>query len=108
MIVVPVFKNGVRSQIANYRPSSLISRFPKIFEILIYQRTIQHIQCHNILVCEQSVFRKGLSLDSATYKLIQTIFDAWNNRKCIAGVFSSLTKAFDYVNHELLFKKLEF
>ena len=31
-----------------------------------------------------------------------------NNGKCIAGVFWNLTKAFDYINHELLFKKLGF
>jgi len=108
VIVVPVFKNGVRSQIATYRPISLIAGFPKIFEILIYRQIIQHIQCHNILVCEQFVFRKGFSVDSTTYSLTETIFDAWNNGKFIAGVFSSLTKALVYVNHELLFKKLEF
>jgi len=108
VIVVPVFKNGDRTQMATYRPISLIACFPKICEILIYLQTIQHIECHNILVCERFGFRKGLSLDSATYKLIEIIFNAWNNGKCIAGVFSSLTKALDFVNHELLFKKLEF
>jgi hypothetical protein len=89
---VPVFKNGDRSQIANYRPIFLITGFFKIFEILIYQQIIQHIQCHNIFVCEHCGFRKVLSIDSA---MIETIFDAWNTGKCIAGVFCDLTKAFD-------------
>jgi hypothetical protein len=35
VIVVPVFKNGDRSQIANFRPISLIAGLPKIFEILV-------------------------------------------------------------------------
>jgi hypothetical protein len=93
---------------ATYRPISLIACFPKICEILIYLQTIQHIEYHNILVCKQFGFRKGLSLDSATYRLIEIIFYAWNNGKCIAGVFCRLTKSLDFVNHVPLFKKLEF
>ena len=79
LFVVPVFKNVDRSQTANYRVISSIIGFSKIFEILIYQLIIQHIQCHNILVCEQTGFRKGFSMDSATHKLRERIYDAWNN-----------------------------
>jgi hypothetical protein len=47
-------------------------------------------------------------MDNATCKLIETIFNDWNNGKCIAGVFCNLTKAFDCINNELFVKKLEF
>ena len=70
-------------QRANYRPDSLITNFSKIFEIIIYRWTIWHIHCHNILFCEQFGFRKGLSMDSATYKLTKTIFDPWSSGKCV-------------------------
>ena len=38
-------------------------------------------------------------MDNATYKLIETIFNALNNGKYIAGVFCNLTKAFVHINH---------
>jgi len=47
-------------------------------------------------------------MDSATYKLIETILYAWNSGKRTAGVFCDMTKAYDCFNHELLIKKLEF
>ena len=47
-------------------------------------------------------------MDNATYKLTETTSDAWNDGKCVAGVFCKLTKTFDCVNHELLIKKLQF
>lgn len=46
-VVVPVFKNGDMSQIADYLLISLVTGFCKIFKILTYRHIIQHIQCHN-------------------------------------------------------------
>jgi len=36
-VVVPVFKNGDMSQMANYLPISLITGFCKVFKILTYR-----------------------------------------------------------------------
>jgi len=41
---MPVFKNGDKPLIANYRPISLLTGFSKIYELLIDLRLIQHIQ----------------------------------------------------------------
>jgi len=78
--VVPVFKNGDKSLIANYRPISLLTGFSKIYEILIYHRLIQNIQLHNIIVSEQFGLRKGLSMENATYQLKETVSYAWNSK----------------------------
>jgi hypothetical protein len=62
----------------------------------------------NIFVTEQYGFRRGLSTINATHKLSEIILNAWNNNRYVAGVFCDLTKAVKCVNHELLFKKLQF
>ena len=93
-VVVPIFKNGDNSLIANYKLISLLTGFSKIYEIFIFHRLIQHIQLHNIIASQQFGFRKGLSMENATYQLIETVSYAWNSKKCIAGVFCYLTKDF--------------
>jgi hypothetical protein len=93
-VVIQIFKNGEKSLIANYRPISLLTGFSEIYEILIYRRFIQHIQLQNIIVSQKFGFRKGLSMENATYQLIETVSYAWNSKKNMAEVFCDLTKAF--------------
>jgi hypothetical protein len=59
-------------------------------------------------VSNQYGFRNGLSTDNAIFKLIESVFKAWNQKNCIAGVFCNLSRAFDCVAHDLSIKKLEF
>jgi hypothetical protein len=73
--VIPVFKNGDKPLIANYRPIPLLTGFSKIYELLIDLRLIQHIQ-DNIIVSQQCSFRKALSTENAPYQLIETVFYA--------------------------------
>jgi hypothetical protein len=43
-----------------------------------------------------------------SYNLINNILKALNNKMWVGGIFCDLTKAFDYVNHNILPSKLEF
>jgi hypothetical protein len=63
---------------------------------------------NNILVNEQFGFHDSVSTDSAIFKLIESIFNAWNNKEYVTGLFCDLTKACDSVGHELLILNLEF
>jgi hypothetical protein len=48
---------------ANFRPISLLTSFPKVFEKIIYERLLQHIEVNNILGDEQFGFRPATSTD---------------------------------------------
>jgi hypothetical protein len=58
-IIKPLHKNGDRSDIAKYRPVSLLTSFSKIFETLMQRRIIKHLTS-----TEQYGFRSGLKTDT--------------------------------------------
>jgi hypothetical protein len=105
--IKPLFKKGDRTNISNYRPISLLTSFTKIFEKVIYSRLYHHINQNNILVNEQYGFRSGSSTEKASFKLKNDVLVALNNKLTVGGIFCSLVKSFDCVNHILL-SELEF
>ncbi|GFG38975.1 hypothetical protein Cfor_07998 [Coptotermes formosanus] len=107
-IIKPCFKKGDKSQISNYRPISILTGFSKIFKLLIFHRLKQHLVGNNILVTEQYGIRDNVSTESAIFKLIESMFSAWNNKELITGIFCDLTRAFNCISHQLLISKLEF
>jgi Notch-like protein len=56
-IVKPIFINGNKYGISNYRPVSLLTTFCKIFEKVIYTRIQTRLEKYSILVSEQYGFR---------------------------------------------------
>jgi hypothetical protein len=93
-IVKPLFKKGDRDNMANYRPISSLTSFLKIFEKIIYERLLQHIKVNNILLEKQFGFRPATSIGKASYRLINQILNAMNERKVVGGIFCDLQKAF--------------
>ena len=48
-IVKPIFKNGSKQDISNYRPISLLTTFSKFFEKIIHNRLCKHFEINGIL-----------------------------------------------------------
>jgi hypothetical protein len=51
---------------------------------------------NNILANEQYGFRSNSSTERASYKLINEILNALNNKILVGGIFCDLMKAFDW------------
>ena len=71
--VKPLYKNGDKYDMRNYRPVSIIPVFAKLFERLMYNRITSCLYENNILSEAQNVFRKGKSIDTAVQSFIGRI-----------------------------------
>ena len=82
--------------------------YPKDFEKLIYTRIDGHFTMNNILSKQQLGFRAQHSTNQAAFSLINSTLDAMDHNQIAGGIFCDQQKAFDCVNHEKLFEKLQF
>jgi hypothetical protein len=69
---------------------------------------VTDVKNNDILFIDQYWFRSNSSTERAMFKLLNDILLALNNKAFVGGIFCDLEKAFDYVNHGLLRKKLKF
>jgi len=106
--VCPVFKNGDKSLISNYRPISVLPSFSKIFEKIVYNRLMSYLTNSNILINNQFGFRNRYSTAMAVIEMVDKISDAIDNKYYSLGVFIDLSKAFDTLDHNILLGKLEY
>ena len=105
--VCPVFKNGDKQNITNYRPIALLSSVSKCLEKIVYKRLYEHCVDNSLLIENNSGFKHNDStvnlLLSITYRIYKSIDDGTD----ICVVFLDVSKAFDKVWHEGLVFKLK-
>ena len=103
---VPLFKSKSSSDCNNYRPISLLITLSKLLEKIIYNRTIQFLDKHNLLFISQYGFRKKHSCSDEIMELTSEILKNNENSLYTACVFLDLSKAFDTLKPEILLSKM--
>ena len=103
--LTPVFKRGVDTDKANYRPVSILTSLSKVFEKVIYDQTWNAF--HNVLSSNLSGFMKTHSCCTALLKMTEHWRSSIDNKEAVAAVAVDLRKAFDAIDHSLLLAKLK-
>lgn len=75
-----VYKKKRKTEISNYRPTSLLRVLSKILEIIVFKRLDQHVESNNILAIGQFSFRKGVNTESAIITLNDNILTSLNQQ----------------------------
>ena len=105
--VTPIFKSGDPTVISNYRPISVLSCFSKLFEKIMYNRTVKCLDKFKLLHDGQYGFRSNRSTSLALI-LTNKIIDGFEGNLYTTCIFLDLLKAFDTINHRILLDKLDY
>ncbi|KAG1673369.1 Relaxin receptor 2 [Nymphon striatum] len=100
-------KNGSKSDPSNYRTIAIENPFLKVFMLLINSRMTQYAESESLLPDFQFGFRPNRNCMSAVSILFEMSKARLVNHKRTYCAFMDFSKAFDKIDRNLLFQKLQ-
>ena len=104
--VKPIFKKGRKTNVLNYRTVSLLRILSKVIENVVQEQTTKFLNDNNIFYKYQSGFRSNHSTDLFLPFLNDKILKGFENGMYTGMILIDLQKAFDTINHKIVFDKL--
>ena len=104
--VIPIHKKDDKTVLSNYRPISILPAISKIFERTIHEQFQHYFTENNLFYESQYGFRPKHSTELASLHLTDQITQDLDNNEVPINIYLDLSKAFDTINHKILFDKL--
>ena len=105
-IVTPIFKSGNKQDMNNYRQISILPAVSKVLEKTVAEQLTTHFDSQSLLNPMQFGFRCKYSTDFACCYFLETVRAYVDQGRVVGAVLLDLRKAFDTVNHQILYRKL--
>ena len=106
-IICPILKRGKDSKYPlNYRAICLMSTVAKVFSDIINNRIVYYMETRQLFADEQNGFRRMRSCIDHLYVLTSIIRNRKKDNLPTYVCYIDFTRAFDSVNHSLLWYKL--
>ena len=106
-IVKPIPKNNNPIKESEYRPISLLTVFSKIHEKYATSQIVKYLQQENLQDVYQSAYKSNHSTVTALLNITEDIYNALDDSELTVLVLIDYSKAFDTINHRILFAKLK-
>jgi ribonucleases P/MRP protein subunit RPP40 len=104
--ISPIYKKGGRESPGNYRPVSLTSQICKMFESILREAIVDHLECNGLIKGSQHGFRRGRSCLTNLLSFLDCVTHWMDDGNCADIIYLDFAKAFDKVPHCRLLYKL--
>jgi len=104
--ITPIPKIDHPLEPSDYRPISILPILSKVYERILMQQIVSHLDSQQLLSQHQSGFRKGHCTVTTCLKIKSDIIKAMDSGEVTLSVMADFSKAFDTVDFETLIKKL--
>ena len=104
--IIPIFKRGDVNEVSNYRGITLLSTVGKLFKSILNNRFDKWAEEYEVYIEAQAGFRKHMSTIDNIFELNGLITHCFNSREYLYCCFVDFTKAFGYVERDILWYKL--
>ena len=100
-------KSGNLANPGNWRPISLTNVFSKLLEKIVHTQLLTYLLNNSLISERQYGFLPNKSTHEAIFKTIHDIYTSINNKKLLGMMLLDIAKAFNCINHDILFNKME-